>query len=90
MDRLGNSWQVFRLSPGKWILALFEVVLLVGERCFEVATLVQYAQNGDGWWFFWTMYILYLVPLAFLLLVIFCILLRYNVVCEHRKAKPYT
>ena len=50
MDGLSNCWRAFRLSPGKWILAFIEVGLLVGERCFEVATLVQYAQNGDRYW----------------------------------------
>ena len=59
MDRLSNGWRAFKQNPGTWSLALFEVGLLVSERCFEVLTLKQYADNGDWHWFTWMIIIIY-------------------------------
>ena len=47
MNRLRNGWLAFKQSPGKWCFALFEVMLLLIERGFEVATLKQYADKKE-------------------------------------------
>ena len=59
MDCLKEYWQTFKQSPGKWLMALLETGLLVSERGFEIATLVQFANNGDRFWFRWTIFALY-------------------------------